>query len=289
MERHYNQNDASEHLLLQAIAYDRAGDVYNAVKLYKRVTRMAPDWSAPFSFLSLIYKKRNEWQPSLHYSQKAIENNPFDETAWQNLGIAATALKRWELAKKAWYQLGFKISNNKKTPQLNPSPIIIRLNPNTKPEVVLGKRIDPVRAQIQSVPQPSSRHGFQDLVLFDSSPNGFHYIGNKKFPIFDELEVIRPSLFFTYAVELLTDSMKDVLVLEKLCHEAQLGFDNWSNAYRMTKNSRMAESYDISAFPITEKKQFLVAIGAKKNSEVMEILQAWKVISLKNFGKIQRF
>ena len=39
------------------------------------------------------------------------ENNPFDETAWHNLGIAATALKRWEIAKKAWHQLGFKLSN----------------------------------------------------------------------------------------------------------------------------------------------------------------------------------
>jgi hypothetical protein len=89
----------------------------------------------------------------------------------------------------------------------------------------------------------------------------------------------------------LTDSMKDVLILEKLCHEANLGFDNWSNAYRMTKNSKQkgTESYDISAFPRTEKEQFLVAIGAERNSEVLEILEAWKVISLKNFGKIQRF
>lgn len=291
MERYYRQNDASEHLLLQALAYDRAGDVYNAVKLYKRVIRMAPDWSAPFSFLSLIYKQRNEWQPSLHYSQKAVENNPFDEAAWRNLGIAATALKRWELAKKAWHQLGFKISKNKKKPALNPSPIIVRLNPNTKPEVVLAKRIDPARARIQSVPQPSSKHGFQDLILFDNKPNGYHYVGGKKFPVFDALEMIRPSVYFTFAVELLTDSMKDVLTLEKLCQEANLGFDNWSNAYRMTKNAKEngGESYDISAFPSTEKEQFLVAIGAEKDSEVVEILEAWQVISLKNFGRIQRF
>lgn len=291
MERYYRQNDASEHLLLQALAYDRAGDVYNAVKLYKRVIRMAPDWSAPFSFLSLIYKQRNEWQPSLHYSQKAVENNPFDEAAWRNLGIAATALKRWELAKKAWHQLGFKISKNKKKPALNPSPIIVRLNPNTKPEVVLAKRIDPARARIQSVPQPSSKHGFQDLILFDNNPNGYHYVGGKKFPVFDALEMIRPSVYFTFAVELLTDSIEDVLILEKLCHEANLGFDNWSNAYRMTKNAKEngGESYDISAFPATEKEQFLVAIGAEKDAEVLEILEAWKVISLKNFGRIQRF
>ena len=291
MERYYGQNDASEHLLLQALAYDRAGDVYNAVKLYKRVIRMAPDWSVPFSFLSLIYKQRNEWQTSLHYSQKAIENNPFDEMAWENLGIAATALKRWELAKNAWHQLGFKLSKYKDTPALNPSPIIVRLNPKTKPEVVLAQRIDPVRARIQSVPQPSSMHGFQDLILFDNKPNGFHYIENKKFPVFDELEMIRPSLYFTFAVELLTDSMHDVLTLEKLCHEANLGFDNWSNAYRMTQNTKLKniESYDISAFPIEDNDQFLVAMGAERDSDVLEILKAWAVISLKEYGKIQRF
>ena len=86
--------DIAETMLLQALAYDQKGDVYNAVKLYKKVIRLSPDWSAPFSFLSLIYKKRCEWRPSLHYSQKAIENNPFDEKAWYNLAIAATALKK---------------------------------------------------------------------------------------------------------------------------------------------------------------------------------------------------
>ena len=75
------QKDLAEILFLQAAEYDRQGDIYNAVKLYKRIIKMAPDWSAPFSYLSLIYKCRNEWRPSLHYSQKAIENNPFDEAA----------------------------------------------------------------------------------------------------------------------------------------------------------------------------------------------------------------
>ena len=252
---------------------------------------MAPDWSAPFSFLSLIYKKRNEWHSSLHYSQKAVEYNPFDEMAWYNLGIAATALQKWELAKKVWQQLGFKLSASHQAPAINPCPIIVRLNPDTKPEVVLARRIDPVRAHIQSVPQPSSMHGFQDLILFDSKPSGYHIIEGKKFPVYDELQMIRPSLFFTFAIELETDSVKDVLVLEKLCEEANLGFDNWSNAYRMVKNDNRpnAESYDISAFPAAEHDHFLVAIAAEKNTEVMEILEAWKVISLKNYGTIKRF
>jgi len=291
MKRYYRQNDASEHLLLQALAYDRAGDVYNAVKLYKRVAKMAPDWSAPFSFLSLIYKKRNEWQPSLHYSQKAVEHNPFDEIAWYNLGISATALKKWELAKKAWHQLGYKFSQSTVTPAFNPTPVIVRINPQTQPELILANRIDPARAQIQSVPQPSSMHGFQDLILLDTTASGYHYIKGKQFPVFDALEMIRPSLHYTFAVELLTDSIEDVFTLEKLCHDANLGFDNWSKAYRMMQNpnQKVKETFQVTNFSEGEKDKFIVAVAAEKNKAVLEVLEDWKVISLKDFGKIQRF
>lgn len=291
MERYYRHNDASEHLFLQALAYDRAGDVYNAVKLYKRVMKMAPDWSAPCSFLGKIYKNRNEWRPSLHYSQKAIEHNPFDETAWYNLGIAATALKKWNLAKSAWKQLGYRLIPSKKIPSINPVPIIIRLNPKSSPELVLAQRIDPVRAYIQSVPQPSSMHGFKDLLLFDTEPSGYHYISGKKFPVYDELEMIRPSLHYTFAIELMTDSLEDVLTLEKLCHDAMLGFDNWSNAYRMTHNpnKRTSETFQVSVLPEGTNNNFIVAIGAERNSEVEEVIKAWEIISLKKTGKIQRF
>jgi hypothetical protein len=61
------QNDAAEQLYRLVVEYDRRGDVYNAVKLCKRLARMAPDWSVPFAFLSRTYRSRMEWKPTLHY------------------------------------------------------------------------------------------------------------------------------------------------------------------------------------------------------------------------------
>ena len=92
-------------------------------------------------------------------------------------------------------------------------------------------------------------------------------------------------------IELHTDNINDVLTLEKLCHEANLGFDNWSNAYRMVvkSNSHFSETHEIKAFGTGEKNQYLVAIAAERNSDVTKVLNAWSVITLKEHGTIKRF
>ena len=106
MSSQNTQNDSAEQLYRLVVEYDRRGDVYNAVKLCKRLARMAPDWSVPFAFLSRTYRSRMEWKPTFHYCLRAVEHNAFDENLWETLGIAATALGEWETARYAWNQLG---------------------------------------------------------------------------------------------------------------------------------------------------------------------------------------
>ena len=149
-------NDAAEQLYRLVVEYDRRGDVYNAVKLCKRLARMAPDWSAPFAFLSRTYRSRMEWKPTFHYCLKAVEHNAFDENLWETLGIAATALGEWETARYAWNQLGFHFKPSAEALHLDLGIMPIRLNPSTMPEIVAARRIDPVRCVIESIPQPSS-------------------------------------------------------------------------------------------------------------------------------------
>jgi len=93
-------------LFEQALHYDRAGDIYNAIKLYKHVAKHTPHWAPPFERLGTLYKYRQDWKAALHYIKKSVALNPGNQKAWWDLGIAATALKRWRIAKNVWSKFG---------------------------------------------------------------------------------------------------------------------------------------------------------------------------------------
>ena len=279
-----------EELYRQAVEYGHRGDVYNAVKLCKLIVRKSPDWSAPYAYLSSIYKNRNEWKPALHYSLQAIEHNPFNETVWENTAIAATALEDWKTARHAWNQLGFKFKNSMEELRLDLGLIPVRLNPATQPEIVEAQRIDPARAIVKSIPQPSSGCRYNDLVLLDSKPNKNFVMHGRKLGVFDELQVLKSSLWLTYAVVLHTSSKESVDTLARLCKEAGLGFDNWSNATRFFQanlHQKVMEFYDQSIFGKLSQDAFLVAIAARNYSDVLTVLKSWEVITLNHYRGLE--
>ncbi|HHM21976.1 MAG TPA: hypothetical protein ENJ20_08120 [Bacteroidetes bacterium] len=290
MQHHHRQSDEIEELYRQAVAYGQRGDVYHAVKLCKLIARKSPDWSAPYAYLSNIYKERNEWKPALHYSQKAIEHNSFNETTWENLALAATALESWKTARHAWNQLGFRFKVSDEEPRLRPGLVPVRLNPATRPEIVEATRIGPARAIIESIPQPSSGRRYKDLLLLNRKPNKSFILHGKRLGVFDELQVLRSSLWRTYAVVLETGSQKAVDTLARLCQEAGLGFDNWSNAARYIQpglHPKVMEYYDQSIFNKLEKEAFIIAIAARYKKDVLEILKNWRIITLQKYSALE--
>ena len=54
-----------QQLLEEARRYDKAGDTYNAVKLYKRLIKLDSDWLEPYAALGRIYHDRREWLPQV--------------------------------------------------------------------------------------------------------------------------------------------------------------------------------------------------------------------------------
>ena len=280
-------------LLKEARAYDRAGDSYSAVKLYKKLVRLAPEWSLPYHFLSLFYRQRNEWKPSFHYSQKAIETNPEDKAAWHILATSATALQRWKTARKAWNELGFEFRRTDKILNLDLGLIPICINPKTKPEIVWARQIDPARAQIESIPQPSSGRHYKEIVLIDNQPIAHRNLGGKRVPIFEELEVIRLSAYHTYAVILETNAKNSVAILDKLCQDAEIGFDNWSKATRqfwLRNQDLLPEFFGAEIFSKAHENTNyqLIAIASKSYLEVKEVLYAWKIITLQSYRSLVR-
>lgn len=277
----------------QALAYDRAGDAYNAVKLYKKVVRLAPDWSLPYHFLSLFYRQRNEWKPSFHYSQKATETNPEDKTAWHILATSATALRRWQIARKAWNELGFEFRQTNKVLDLDLGLIPVCINPKTKPEIVWARQIDPARAQIESIPQPASGRRYKEIILIDNQPVAHRRLRGKRVPIYEELESVRLSPYDTYAVILETGEKAKVDILDKLCFDAEIGFDNWSQATRQfqIRNAEILPEYfgaEIFAKSYEDINYQLIALAAKSAIEVKEVLYAWKVITLQTYRDLLR-
>jgi tetratricopeptide (TPR) repeat protein len=280
-------------LFEEALAYDRAGDSYNAVKLYKKLVRLAPNWSLPYHFLSLFYRERNEWKPSFHYSQKAIETNPEDKTAWQILATSATALRRWQTARLAWNQLGFEFRKNDKILNLDLGLIPICINPKTKPEIVWARQIGPARAQIESIPQPSSERRYKELVLIDNQPIAHRNLGGKRVPVFEELEKIRLSAYDTYAVILETSEKNSVDILDKLCLDAGIGFDNWSKATRQFwfRNQELFPEFfgaEIFHKEHENTNYQLIAFASKSFLDVKEVLHTWKIITLQSYRDLVR-
>ena len=291
VEHRREEHTELEQLYRQVVAYDCEGDVYNAVKLCKRLAKLAPDWSAPFAFLCRMYRARQEWKPTLHYCLRAVEHNPFDENLWETLGLAATALGEWETARYAWNQLGYHFKKSREALDLDLGIVPVRLNPQTQPEIVAARRIDPVRAIVESIPQPSSGRRYKDLILIENRPAGNLFHQNKKRAVHDEVQVLKLSPWHTFATLLHTNAQRDVDILANLCLEAGIGFDNWSNASRFFQSGlhpKVSAYFDQSIFGKTERDVFLVALAACQERDILEILSNWQVITLKRAERPER-
>ena len=85
-----------------------------------------------------------------------------DKAAWWNLGIAATALGRWDVARSAWRGFGINMPKGDGPIDFPCGTCPIRINPDGDAEVVWAERIDPARAELLSIPFPESNHRWKD-------------------------------------------------------------------------------------------------------------------------------
>lgn len=273
-----------QHLLDQAAHSDRAGDVYTAVKLYKKAIRLAPEMPDPYARLGAIYKKRAEWKPAVYYSEQALAVQADHPSAWRTLGVAATALKQWKAARRAWNRLGYDFREIDQALDLDLGGIAVCLNPVARPAIVWAKRLDPARAQLLSVPLPSSGRHFGDLVLIDNEAHGRQVIGNTRLPVYPELQLIRKSLFHTFPVLLPGATLEHTDVLSRLCREAGLGFDNWSRANHLFLPPDRADFPEYHHLPGPgDPASYTVALAARHSKTVVKMLKTWSVITLQPF------
>ncbi len=272
----------------RAVAYHRVGDVYQAVKLFKRLAKVAPDWIKPYIFLSEIYTQRKEWKPALHYSQRVLAFDESNQAAWLSVALSATALKRWKKARNAWNELGYQLKETTQAIDLDMGRIVLKIKTGEQVEIIEAHRIGPARAIIKSIPQPHSQFQFGMTVLFHpESKEQFIDKRKKKHPVFQVLEPFKVTAYRTYTAFLHDADAQDLTTLYYLCENASLGFDNWSSASRMMTFQENAD-YQNHPTPLTPgDTPKLVAFAAFDEASIRAVLKDWTVITLKTFSNLK--
>lgn len=171
----------------------------DAIPHAERAAALAPAWASPQWMLAAGYKHAGRWQASLDACERAIELDPDDCQGPQwNAGIAATALGRWPRARQAWKALGIDVPDDDGPIHMALGTVPVRVAPGERPEIIWSQRIDPCRAILRNVPQPTSGRGFRDLVLHDGEARGRRRLGERSVPVFDELAVLEPGGYQTW-------------------------------------------------------------------------------------------
>ena len=266
--------------------YEQLDDVYHAVKLYKKAMKVAPSWGRPCFRLSLIYKGRKEWKPTFYYSRKAVDCNVENKEAWWNLGLAATVLQHWEVVQEAWKILGYSLWQK-------PRMLPIEIATQNFREVIWTRQLDMVRARIESIPHPFSGRRYGEIILHERKAVGNMVVGKKTTPIYKEVQRLERSFFDTYSVLLHTAERKDIELLDKLCLDADLGFDNWSNSNELHLNKHRTsqpEYYMNRSFEnnTPEQEYSVIGMAAKDPNAIREVLETWRVISLGTYSQLER-
>lgn len=249
-----------------------------AIEKYHAAIELDPESEASFYNLGLIYKYRNNWTESFKYNQKAYELDPGDEAARWNLGIAATALRDWGTARRAWLDNGIELDEGEGPIQCDFGLTPVRLNPDDNAEVVWARRIDPARAKIVSVPLPESGFCAGDIVLNDGAPVGYRKYGDSERPVFNVLELFTASGLSTFKAVIRVAEQADIDQLDAMLSDKDMIMEDWTTNFRiLCKACSEGRPHDDHDHHQTEEwaPEHSLGIAAGSLDAIEEVLQGW--------------
>ncbi len=154
------------------------GRYEDAGALLTRAADLEPWLSESWFNLALLHKFRHDWEQARAAGLRAVALLDRDTGApdWWNVGIAATALQDWPLARRAWQAYGLRTPGDATDAGeplgMDLGSAAVRLSPEGEAEVVWGRRLDPARIEVLSIPLPSSGRRWGEVVLHDGVPHG---------------------------------------------------------------------------------------------------------------------
>jgi hypothetical protein len=205
---------------LQAIEWMRRGaslldtDVAEAERCYRKAVTLDPQLYPAWFDLGLIYKRGRDWQRCLACNRRGVpelvsEQEKGDPAFW-NAGIAATALRDWRSARWAWSGFGIQVDDGDGPVNMDFGLGVVRLPVG---ETLWGRRIDPARMRLLSIPLPDSGFRYGDIVLHDGEPKGKRVANGYEYSVFDMIDRWEASPVPTVEVVLdCTGSLVDELV-----------------------------------------------------------------------------
>ena len=228
-------------------AYHQAvhvNDVEAELAALDALTSAHPELAWPWFDLGTRFKWLRQWPECVNANLEALArtSDPTGTAEAWNLGIAATALGEWALARQAWDAFGVDVPEGD-------GPILsdfgmagIGLNPAPRfhepellldgvryaDEVVLARRLCPATARITSVPVPESGHRFGDVILYDGEPVGRATYDGHEVLVFNEIMLLEPSAYPTLGVIVPNVGAAGLRELTELVRLAGFGAEVWT-------------------------------------------------------------
>lgn len=208
------------------------GELDDALRLFRRAVDRCPDMAVAWYNIGLVHKWRRHWRASADANLRAAEllAEP-QQPAWWNLGIAATAVGDWALARRAWAGFGLELPGVDGPIDGDFGIGAVRLQPAG--EVVWGRRLDPCRMRILNVPLPDSGHRWSDVVLHDGEPRGRRRWDGDEYPVFDEILRLDPSGAPTIEATVVCPNERDSRALRELFHDGGYGAEDWTESVHL--------------------------------------------------------
>ena len=269
--------DILQILLDQAIEAADEGDDEKAIAIYEDILSQREDWSAPHFNLGLIYKYQCDWEKSYYHNNRAVELDTDHQGSRWNLGIAATMLGDWKVARQCWnvFGMNYEIIDEDTAGNLGISPI--RINPDGEDETVWATRICPARAVINSIPLPESDHCFKDMVLNDGAPNGYRLSDGKEYAVFNEIQHLTSSIYRTFSIKCKSLNENDFNILRERCNAADIAVENWTTGLRLLcrqcSEGRPHEAHDHDLEDTSG--EHLIAFASTSLDRYVDVVSAW--------------
>ncbi len=255
-----------------------------ALSLYLESLALHRDQPDALYNVGLIYKYRRQWKESLRYNLLAAELRPDDDATNWNVGIAATALREWRVARAAWKRAGIKIEEGDEPIRGNFGFTPVRLNgfdvSDAMADVVWATRLSPVTARVENIPLPESRFRFGDVVLHDGAPNGTRLSATgAECSVFDVFELFEASRFVTFDTELLVPESDAIDALRSLCAADGVELEDWTANVRILcracSEGRPHEEHDHEAQSDEWVVKRRVGLASPDESKVRDVLEKW--------------
>ncbi len=262
-----------EELVQQARQVWDAGDWLGAAALYERLATGAPDDPRVGNWwydAALAHKFLRDWPQAYRLGIQAAANadRGRQDPAFWNLGIAATILRDWVTARDAWEGYGIALPPGEGPIEGDFGRACVRLMCDGGSEVVWVHRLCPARARVVNVPFDTSRR-YGEVVVHDGEPKGDRVVGDRTYPVFDELALSEPSDLPTLSVTVTAAAPADVDALAELLDDQGFGFEPLRNGQvlcRCCSEGRVTQQ----AVELTGEQACLIAAPPEQGRRILD-------------------